>query len=44
VLKGPLAGATAGSSYALFTAGNGAGSSYEDDTELIERKGDYEGF
>lgn len=44
VLKGPLGGATAGTSYALFTAGNGAGSSYGDDTKFIERKGVHEGF
>jgi hypothetical protein len=42
--QGPLAGAVAGTSYALFAAGNGAGSSAENYTELIERKGDHEGF
>lgn len=44
VLKGLLAGAVAGTSSALFAAGNGAGSSAENYTELIERKGDHEGI
>lgn len=44
VLKGLLAGAVAGTSFALFAAGNGAGSSAENYAELIERKGDHEGI
>ena len=44
VLKGLLAGAVAGTSSALFAAGIGSGSSAENYTELIERKGDHEGI